>query len=51
MWSRWRWVSRMWSRVGSSPIALPRLRMPVPASRASSEPSERVTPTQEVLPP
>jgi hypothetical protein len=51
MWSRCRWVRRMWSRVGSSGRAFPRLRIPVPASRASSEPSERVTPTQEVLPP
>src|SRR5690348_2854979 len=51
MWSRWRWVRRMCRRVGSLASAKPRLRMPVPASRASSEPSERVTPTQEVLPP
>jgi hypothetical protein len=51
MWSRCRWVRRMWSRAGSAASARPRLRIPVPASSASNEPSERVTPTQEVLPP
>src|SRR6476660_5878309 len=43
MWSRWRWVRRMWRRAGSAARARPRLRMPVPASSASIEQSERLT--------
>jgi hypothetical protein len=51
MWSRWRWVRRMWSGSSHFAIASPRVRMPVPASRTKVVPSSRVTCTQLVLPP
>jgi hypothetical protein len=51
MWSRCRWVSRMLMFGIPAASANPRVRIPVPASRISTSPSESVSATQEVLPP
>jgi hypothetical protein len=51
MWSRCRWVRRMLIFGSFFAIPTPRLRIPVPASMIRVEPSDRVSSTQEVLPP